>query len=66
MNIIKLNCLEKETVQIWSTGFLMKELEKGLKELSEVAAPWREQQCQQPRPSGPPENWTANQSIHME
>jgi hypothetical protein len=37
----------------------MEELEKGLKELREFAAPWREQQCQQARPpellgTGPP------------
>jgi hypothetical protein len=32
----------------------MKKLEKGLKELSEFAAPWREQECQQVRPSGAP------------
>jgi hypothetical protein len=39
----------------------MEELEKGLKELRGFTAPWREQQCQQARPtplelpgSGPP------------
>ena len=32
----------------------MEEMEKGLKELRVVAAPWREQQCQQARLPPPP------------
>jgi hypothetical protein len=34
----------------------MKELEKGLKEMRGFAAPWREQQCQQARTPGAPED----------
>jgi hypothetical protein len=43
----------------------MEELEKGLKELREFPAPWRDQQCQQARPSscGAPRDWTTNQRI---
>ena len=37
-------------------GVPMKELEKGLKELRGFAAPWGEQQCQQARPPGAPNN----------
>jgi hypothetical protein len=45
----------------------MEELEKGLKEeLRGFAAPWREQQCQQARPSRALEDWTTNHRIHME
>jgi hypothetical protein len=44
----------------------MEELEKALKELRGVAAPWREQQCQQSRPPAAPRDWTTNQRIHME
>jgi hypothetical protein len=44
----------------------MEELEKGLKEMKVFAAPWREQQCKQTRPSGTPRNWTTNQRVHME
>ena len=47
-------------------GSLMEELGKGLKELKEFAAPWREQQCQLPRPPGAPGNWTTSHRIHME
>jgi hypothetical protein len=44
----------------------MEELEKRLKELRGFAAPWKEQQCLQARPSGAPRDWTTNQRIHME
>jgi hypothetical protein len=40
---------------------LMEELGKELKELRGLAVPWREQQCQQARPLGPPGEWTTNQ-----
>ena len=42
----------------------MEELEKGQKELRGVAAPWREQQCQLPRPPGGPRNWTTNKRVY--
>jgi hypothetical protein len=44
----------------------MEKLEKGLKELRGFTVPWKEQQCQQVRPHGAPEDWTTNQRIHME
>jgi hypothetical protein len=44
----------------------MEELEKGLKELRGVEAPWGEQQHQQARPPGPPVGWTKNLKVHME
>jgi hypothetical protein len=44
----------------------MEELEKGLKELKGFAAPWGEQQCQQPRSPGAPRDWTTNQRVYME
>jgi hypothetical protein len=44
----------------------MEELEKELKELRGLAAPWREQQCQLARPPGTSGNWTTNQRVHME
>ena len=44
----------------------MEEIEKGLKELRGFAAPYREQQCQQARPSGAPGDWTTNQRTYME
>jgi hypothetical protein len=44
----------------------MEELEKRLKKLKGVAAPWREQQCQQARIPGAPGDWVTNQRIHME
>jgi hypothetical protein len=43
-----------------STGVLMEELEKGLKELRGFAAPWGEQQCQLARLPEAPGNWTTN------
>jgi hypothetical protein len=45
---------------------LMEKLEKGLKELRSIAAPWWEQQCQQVRPPGPPRDWTTNQRVYIE
>ena len=44
----------------------MEELEKELKELRGLAAPWREQQCQLARPPGTSRYWTTNQRVHME
>jgi hypothetical protein len=44
----------------------MEKLEKGLKQLRDIAAPWREQQCQQARLPGAPRNWTTKQRVHME
>ena len=41
-------------------------MEKGLEELRGFAVPWKEQQYQQARPPGAPEDWTTNQRIHME
>ena len=49
-----------------SVGFPMEELKKGLKELRELAAPWRGYQCQQAKLPGAPGDWTTNQRIHME
>jgi hypothetical protein len=42
----------------------MEELEKGLKELRWLAAPRKEQHCQQARP-GASGDWTTNQRVHM-
>jgi hypothetical protein len=47
-------------------GSPIEEMQKGLKELREVAAPWREQQCQPDRPHRVPGDWTTNQRVHME
>jgi hypothetical protein len=44
----------------------MEDMDKGLKELREFAAPWREQQCQQAIYLEAPWSWTTNQRIHME
>jgi hypothetical protein len=44
----------------------MEELEKELKELRGIAAPWREQQCQQARHPRALGDWTNNQRVHME
>jgi hypothetical protein len=49
-----------------STGSLIEELGKGLKELRGFAALWREQKCQQARPSGAPGDWTINQRVQLE
>ena len=44
----------------------MEELEEILEELREVAAPWREKQCQLASLPKAPRDWTTNQRIHME
>jgi hypothetical protein len=44
----------------------MEELEKRLKELRRVAAPWKEQQCQQARTPRAPRDCNTNQRVHME
>ena len=41
-------------------------MEKGLKKLRGLAAPWREQQCQLARLPGVLGDWTTNQRVHME
>ena len=45
---------------------LMEELEKGLKELREVAAPSGEKQCQLVRIPITSGDYTTNQRVHME
>jgi hypothetical protein len=49
-------------------GSLIRELEKGLKELRwfvATATGW-EQQCQLAIPPGAPRDWTTNRKVHME
>ena len=49
-----------------STGPLIKELEKGPKELKGFAAPWEEQQYEPTNIPRAPRDLTTNQRVHME
>ena len=49
-----------------STGSLIKELEKGPKELKGFAAPWEEQQYEPNNIPRAPRDLTTNQRVHME
>jgi hypothetical protein len=44
----------------------MEKLEKGLKKLRRLAAPWGKQQGQLARTPGATRDWTTNQRVHME